>query len=112
LVAVATVYAGERFAVVNRRRRDFRKVKGRFLRPAARIAGAARLGGPAFAAWIGPMTSGDETMGGAARRHAPMLSVASFRVWLRSRSDEERWELIEGLPMTSIARTRPAPAFC
>jgi Uma2 family endonuclease len=45
------------------------------------------------------MTFGDETTGGAVRRHAPMLSVTSFRVWLRSRPDEEHWELIEGLPM-------------
>jgi len=38
-------------------------------------------------------------MDGALRRHAPILSVASFRAWLRSRPDEEHWELIEGLPM-------------
>jgi len=34
-----------------------------------------------------------------AARHAPILSVASFRVWLTSRPDEEHWELIEGVPM-------------
>lgn len=28
-----------------------------------------------------------------------MHSVASFRTWLGSRPDEERWELIEGVPM-------------
>jgi Uma2 family endonuclease len=38
-------------------------------------------------------------MGGALRQHPPILSVASFRTWLRSRPDEEHWELIEGLPM-------------
>ncbi len=30
---------------------------------------------------------------------APILSVASFRAWLKSRPDEEHWELIEGVPM-------------
>jgi Uma2 family endonuclease len=38
-------------------------------------------------------------MVGAARQHAPILSVASFRAWLTSRPDEEHWELIEGVPM-------------
>jgi Uma2 family endonuclease len=38
-------------------------------------------------------------MGGAVRQHAPILSVASFRTWLRSRPDDEHWELIAGLPM-------------
>jgi Uma2 family endonuclease len=38
-------------------------------------------------------------MVGAVRQHAPILSVASFRAWLASRPDEERWELIEGVPM-------------
>jgi Uma2 family endonuclease len=38
-------------------------------------------------------------MVGVLRQHAPMLSVASFRVWLTSRPDEEHWELIEGVPM-------------
>jgi Uma2 family endonuclease len=38
-------------------------------------------------------------MVGAARQHAPILSVAAFRAWLRSRPDEEHWELIEGVPM-------------
>jgi Uma2 family endonuclease len=36
---------------------------------------------------------------GAVHRHAPILSVASFRAWLTSRPDEEHWELIEGVPM-------------
>jgi Uma2 family endonuclease len=38
-------------------------------------------------------------MVGAVREHAPILSVTSFRAWLRSRPDEEHWELIEGVPM-------------
>jgi Uma2 family endonuclease len=38
-------------------------------------------------------------MVGDARHHAPVLSVAAFRAWLRSRPDEEHWELIEGVPM-------------
>src|SRR5215470_10218345 len=38
-------------------------------------------------------------MDGAVRAHAPILSVASFRAWLRSRPDEEHWELIGGVPM-------------
>jgi Uma2 family endonuclease len=38
-------------------------------------------------------------MVGAMRQHTPVLTVASFRAWLRSRPDEEHWELIEGLPM-------------
>lgn len=38
-------------------------------------------------------------MVGIATQNAPMLSVASFRAWLTSRPDEERWELIEGVPM-------------
>jgi Uma2 family endonuclease len=38
-------------------------------------------------------------MVGAMRQHTPVLTVASFRAWLRSRPDEEHWELIEGIPM-------------
>jgi Uma2 family endonuclease len=38
-------------------------------------------------------------MAGALRENAPILSVDSFRKWLRSRPDEEHWELIEGIPM-------------
>ena len=38
-------------------------------------------------------------MVGAPRQIAPILSVASFRGWRTSRPDEERWELIEGIPM-------------
>jgi hypothetical protein len=40
-----------------------------------------------------------DLMLGAVHRHAPILSVASFRAWLTSRPDEEHWELIEGVPM-------------
>jgi Uma2 family endonuclease len=45
-------------------------------------------------------------MVGAARQHAPILSVASFRGWLRSRPDEEHWELIEGIPMMKAPPNR------
>jgi Uma2 family endonuclease len=38
-------------------------------------------------------------MVGAMRQNAPILNVASFRAWLRSRPDEEHWQLIEGIPM-------------
>src|SRR5580700_10685797 len=38
-------------------------------------------------------------MAGALRPQAPILSVASFRTWLKSRPDEEHWELIGGVPM-------------
>jgi Uma2 family endonuclease len=38
-------------------------------------------------------------MVGAMRQHAPIFTVASFRAWLRSRPDEERWQLIEGIAM-------------
>jgi len=37
-------------------------------------------------------------MVGAMRQHVPILNVASFRAWLRSRPDEEHWQLIEGIP--------------
>jgi Uma2 family endonuclease len=37
-------------------------------------------------------------MVGALRQNTPILSVASFRMWLASRPDEEHWELIEGVP--------------
>jgi Uma2 family endonuclease len=32
-------------------------------------------------------------------RHGPIPSVASFRSWLESRPEKERWELIEGVAM-------------
>lgn len=38
-------------------------------------------------------------MAGATRQQTPILTVASFRAWLRSRPDEEHWELIEGVPV-------------
>jgi Uma2 family endonuclease len=38
-------------------------------------------------------------MVGALHRNTPILSVASFRAWLKSRPDEEHWELIEGVPV-------------
>jgi Uma2 family endonuclease len=45
-------------------------------------------------------------MVGALRENAPILSVNSFRKWLRSRPDEEHWELIEGVPMMMAPPTR------
>jgi Uma2 family endonuclease len=39
-------------------------------------------------------------MAGSVRQQgAPMLSVAAFREWLESRPENERWELIEGVPI-------------
>lgn len=38
-------------------------------------------------------------MDGAVCARPPILTVASFRTWLKSRPDEERWELIRGVPM-------------
>src|SRR5437016_266506 len=52
------------------------------------------------------MESGDAIMVGAARQHAPILSVASFRAWLASRPDEEHWELIGGVPMMTPPNRR------
>jgi Uma2 family endonuclease len=40
-----------------------------------------------------------KVMAGVLRHNAPILSVASFRAWLKSRPDEQHWELIEGVPM-------------
>jgi Uma2 family endonuclease len=45
-------------------------------------------------------------MVGALRENAPILSVNSLRKWLRSRPDEEHWELIEGVPMMMAPPTR------
>jgi Uma2 family endonuclease len=45
-------------------------------------------------------------MVGAMRQHAPILNVASFRAWRRSRPDEERWQLIEGIPMMMAPPSR------
>src|SRR5437868_8200822 len=45
-------------------------------------------------------------MVGALHQNAPILSVASFRAWLASRPDEERWELIEGVPMMMTPPSR------
>jgi Uma2 family endonuclease len=45
-------------------------------------------------------------MAGAARRKVAPLSVAAFRAWLQSRPDEERWELINGVPMMMAPPTR------
>jgi Uma2 family endonuclease len=45
-------------------------------------------------------------MSGAAQRKVAPLSVAAFRAWLQSRPDEERWELIDGVPMMMAPPTR------
>jgi Uma2 family endonuclease len=45
-------------------------------------------------------------MAGAVRQQVPILSVASFRAWLASRSEEEHWELIEGAPMLTTPPNR------
>jgi Uma2 family endonuclease len=45
-------------------------------------------------------------MVGALHHNAPILSVAAFRVWLTSRPDKERWELIEGVAMTMTPPNR------
>jgi Uma2 family endonuclease len=38
-------------------------------------------------------------------RYAP-LSIEAFRNWAASRPDEERWELIDGVPMMMAPPTR------
>jgi Uma2 family endonuclease len=45
-------------------------------------------------------------MSGAAQRKVAPLSVAAFRAWLQSRPDEERWELMDGVPMMMAPPTR------
>jgi Uma2 family endonuclease len=45
-------------------------------------------------------------MAGATRHKVAPLSVAAFRAWLQSRPDEERWELIDGVPMMMAPPTR------
>jgi Uma2 family endonuclease len=45
-------------------------------------------------------------MAGAIQRKVAPLSVAAFRAWLQSRPDEERWELIDGVPMMMAPPTR------
>jgi Uma2 family endonuclease len=43
---------------------------------------------------------------GPLRPQAPILSVSSFRTWLKSRPDEEHWQLIEGVPMMMAPSNR------
>jgi Uma2 family endonuclease len=45
-------------------------------------------------------------MDGAVRRQGPILSVAAFRTWLKSRPGEEHWELIRGIPTMMTPPTR------
>ena len=40
------------------------------------------------------------------QRKAAPLSVEAFRAWLASRPEEERWELIDGVPMMMAPPTR------
>src|SRR4051795_11342766 len=58
-----------------------------------------RLVGPPRPPYDRQATLETQSMDGAVRQHAPILSVASFRAWLTSRPDEEHWELIGGVPM-------------
>jgi Uma2 family endonuclease len=45
-------------------------------------------------------------MAGAVHRKVAPLSVTAFRAWSQSRPDEERWELIDGVPMMTAPPTR------
>ena len=54
---------------------------------------------PAMPRMLPPQHLEMDVMVGAARQHAPIFSVSSFRAWLASRPDEEHRELIEGVPM-------------
>ena len=38
--------------------------------------------------------------------HSPIHSVASFRAWLASRPNKERWELIDGAPIMATTPSR------
>jgi len=41
----------------------------------------------------------------SAPRHDDRLSVTAFRAWCATRSDEERWELIDGVPVMTTPPT-------
>jgi hypothetical protein len=43
---------------------------------------------------------------GVTHQQAPIFTVASFRIWLRSRPDEEHWELIGGIAIMMAAPNR------
>jgi Uma2 family endonuclease len=43
---------------------------------------------------------------GMSRREYAPLSIDAFRKWLASRPDEERWELLDGVPMMMAPPTR------
>ena len=45
-------------------------------------------------------------MAGAAQRKRPPLSIQAFRAWIETRPDEERWELIDGVPMMMTPPTK------
>jgi Uma2 family endonuclease len=46
-----------------------------------------------------------EMVGASQQKYAP-LSVEAFRNWVASRPDEERWELVDGIPMMMAPPTR------
>src|ERR1700694_2084035 len=46
-----------------------------------------------------------EMVGASQQKSAP-LSVEAFRNWVASRPDEERWELVAGVPMMMAPPTR------
>jgi Uma2 family endonuclease len=48
----------------------------------------------------------ESEMSPATRRDSALLSVETFRAWTASRPDEERWELIDGVPMMMAPPTR------
>ena len=45
-------------------------------------------------------------MAEAAQRIPPPLSIEAFRAWIESRPGEERWELIDGVPVMMAPATR------
>jgi Uma2 family endonuclease len=45
-------------------------------------------------------------MQGASQKESAPLDIEAFRNWVASRPDEERWELIDGVPMMMAPATR------
>src|SRR5262250_2760591 len=46
------------------------------------------------------------SMARAAQRKPSPLSIKAFRAWSETRPDEERWELIDGVPMMMTPPTK------
>src|SRR5262249_35842572 len=46
------------------------------------------------------------SMARAAQRKPSPLSIDAFRAWTETRPDEERWELIDGVPMMMTPPTK------